>query len=83
MVICHTNKRKGAFGRDRIADSADLWDIARSVSSVLRIRQKQAKGKKLEKAEEEFYKANKSIIDLPKPETAEDRAVREYFEKWL
>lgn len=31
MVICHTNKRKGAYGRDRIADSADLWDIARSV----------------------------------------------------
>lgn len=31
MVVCHTNKRKGAYGRDRIADSADLWDIARSV----------------------------------------------------
>lgn len=31
IIVCHTNKRKGAFGRDRIADSADLWDIARSV----------------------------------------------------
>lgn len=31
LVVCHTNKRKGAYGRDRIADSADLWDIARSV----------------------------------------------------
>lgn len=31
LVVCHTNKRKGAAGRDRIADSADLWDIARSV----------------------------------------------------
>lgn len=31
IVVCHTNKRKGAYGRDRIADSADLWDIARSV----------------------------------------------------
>jgi len=31
VVVCHTNKRKGASGRDRIADSADLWDIARSV----------------------------------------------------
>ena len=31
LVVCHTNKRKGAWGRDRIADSADLWDIARSV----------------------------------------------------
>ena len=31
LIICHSNKRKGAWGRDRIADSADLWDIARSV----------------------------------------------------
>lgn len=31
LVISHTNKRKGAYGRDRISDSADLWDIARSV----------------------------------------------------
>lgn len=31
LILCHTNKRKNSFGRDRIADSADLWDIARSV----------------------------------------------------
>lgn len=31
LVVCHSNKRKGAYGRDRIADSADLWDVARSV----------------------------------------------------
>ncbi len=31
LVICHTNKRKGAYGRDRVSDSSDLWDIARSV----------------------------------------------------
>lgn len=31
LVVCHTNKRKGASGRERIADSADLWDISRSV----------------------------------------------------
>ena len=31
LVVVHTSKRKGAIGRDRIADSADLWDIARSV----------------------------------------------------
>lgn len=31
LVVCHTNKRKGASGRDRVADSADLWDISRSV----------------------------------------------------
>lgn len=31
LIVCHTNKRKGASGRERIADSADLWDISRSV----------------------------------------------------
>ena len=31
LIVCHSNKRKGASGRDRIADSADLWDISRSV----------------------------------------------------
>lgn len=34
LILCHSNKRKGAYGRDRIADSADLWDIARSVMMI-------------------------------------------------
>lgn len=35
-------------------------------SNVIHIRQKRAKGKKLEKWEEEFYKENKSLIDFEK-----------------
>ena len=31
LLIAHSNKRTGASARSRIADSADLWDIARSV----------------------------------------------------
>ena len=31
VVVCHTNKRTGASGRNRVSDSSDLWDIARSV----------------------------------------------------
>ena len=31
IIIMHTNKQQGAYGRNRMADSADLWDIARSV----------------------------------------------------
>ena len=31
LILSHTNKRQNASGRDRIADSADLWDISRSV----------------------------------------------------
>lgn len=52
-------------------------------SSVLRIRQKKATHKKLEKYEEDFYKANREIIDLKKPETAEEKAMKEYILKWL
>jgi RecA-family ATPase len=31
LLVCHTNKRVGAAARGRVSDSADLWDIARSV----------------------------------------------------
>ncbi|MCB7317150.1 bifunctional DNA primase/polymerase [Lacrimispora sp. 210928-DFI.3.58] len=31
LIIVHTNKQIGLWGRKRIADSADIWDIARSV----------------------------------------------------
>lgn len=34
IIIMHTNKRKGVYGRNRLADSADTWDIARSVLIV-------------------------------------------------
>lgn len=34
LIILHTNKRSGVYGRNRMADSADLWDIARSVLIV-------------------------------------------------
>lgn len=30
LIVMHTNKRVGAYGRNRVADSADIWDIARS-----------------------------------------------------
>ena len=34
LIICHTNKRAGAYGRKRISDSSDIWDISRSVLIV-------------------------------------------------
>lgn len=37
LLICHSNKRKNASGRDRIADSADVWDVARSVLMAGRV----------------------------------------------
>lgn len=31
LIVMHTNKKQGVYGRTRLADSADVWDIARSV----------------------------------------------------
>lgn len=31
LIIVHTNKQSNVWGRKRIADTADLWDAARSV----------------------------------------------------
>lgn len=31
LIIIHTNKRSNTYGRYRLSDSADIWDIARSV----------------------------------------------------
>ena len=31
LIVMHTNKQSGTWGRTRMADSADVWDIARSV----------------------------------------------------
>ena len=29
LIVVHTNKRTGAYGRKRISDSSDIWDISR------------------------------------------------------
>lgn len=50
-------------------------------STVLGLRQKRAKGKKLEKYEQEFYKDNRALVELRKKETAEDKARRDELRK--
>ncbi len=34
LIVVHANKQSGVYGRKRIADSADIWDLARSVLMV-------------------------------------------------
>ena len=51
--------------------------------SVLRVRQKKAKGKKLDKWEEEFYRENKNLVDLKARETSEIRAEKDNILKYL
>lgn len=34
LIVCHTNKRSGVGDRNRLADSADIWDLARNALAV-------------------------------------------------
>lgn len=52
-------------------------------STIVSIRSKKRRGKKLEKWEEEFYKENKRKIEFRRTQTPEDAAAQEYFSKWL
>ena len=48
-------------------------------STVLSIRNKRKKGKKLEQWEQEFYSANKNLVDIRRKLTEEEKE----NEKWL
>ena len=50
-------------------------------STVLGLRQKRAKGKKLEKYEQEFLKENRALVELHKRRTPEDEAQRAALKK--
>lgn len=52
-------------------------------STVLAIRQKKAKGKKLEKWEQEFYRNNRKLCDIKKKYTAEEQEEIDYWNKLL
>lgn len=53
------------------------------LSSVINIRQKKAKHKKLEKWESEFYKENQDIIDFKKSDSEEIKQEKGNLLKWL
>lgn len=46
-------------------------------AQVLGLRQKRAKGKKLEKCESEFWRSNRDICELKKKVSSEERAIKE------
>lgn len=50
-------------------------------SHVLSIRDKKSKGKKLEKWEQEFYRENKSLIDIKKKLSAEEEEEEKLLEE--
>lgn len=53
------------------------------LSDVISIRLKKAKGKKLEKWEQEFYRENRSMIDLKRKQSASETAEIAQMQAWL
>lgn len=53
------------------------------LSNVVGIRSKKAKGKKLEKWEQEYYRDNRQKVDFKTLDNPEKAALQEYFNKWL
>lgn len=53
------------------------------LSNVVNIRSKKAKGKKLEKHEQEYYREHRQKVDFQTQDTQEKAAMQEYFNKWL
>lgn len=53
------------------------------LGTVIHIRGKKAKHKKLDKFEQEFYRDNKSLVDFTEPETEEIRVEKDNILKWL
>jgi hypothetical protein len=53
------------------------------LSTVVSIRHKKAKGKKLEKWEQEYYQENKTVVDMKKPDTEEIQKEKENILRFL
>lgn len=53
------------------------------LATVLHIRQKKAKHKKLEKWEQDFYNANKELVDIKTPETEDVRKEKDSILRFL
>lgn len=53
------------------------------LSTLVSIRKKKAKGKKLEKWEQEYYRANKNAVDFQTPDAESIRTEKDDIMKWL
>ena len=78
----------GSIGRDvRILDYCHFWEFMSyfagmgecTFTTVCAIRSKRAKGHKLEKWEEEFYRKNRGIIDLELDKRRKEDLFNEFF----
>lgn len=89
MIISDVNKTAGTEIRGK--EFLHWWTFLSyfyaigegQLSTVVAIRSKKQKGKKLEKWEQEYYQENKSKIDFRRTYTEEEKESLDKFKKWL
>lgn len=89
MIFASVNKIAGY--ETRAVDYMHWWtflgyfnEIGEGLfTTVISIRQKKDKGKRLEKHEQEFYRENPSLIDIKVKLTAEEQAEKDYWNSLL
>lgn len=79
LIVVHSNKQSGVWGRKRIADSADIWDISRSVLMVGETDQKGVRYLSHEKsnygmtADTVLFSINDDVIEIKGKTDKKDR----------
>lgn len=89
MIVADINKSAGL--EIRAVEFLHWWTFLSyfygigegQLSTVVSIRNKKTKGKKLEKWEQEFYKENKELIDMKSADSEDVRAEKENILKYL
>lgn len=91
VIVADVNKVAGAGTEIRATPFLHWWTFMSyfnaigegQLSTLVSIRDKLHRGKKLEKWEQEYYRKNKDRVDLPKRYSAEELAEQERLKKIL
>lgn len=62
LIVMHVNKRDGAWGRNKLADSSDIWDIARSVLMMGRVPPSEGDYRYVSQEKNNYGRLARSII---------------------
>lgn len=62
LIIMHTNKKSDVWGRNRLADSADIWDISRSVLVVGKADSEKTTTRYLSQEKSSYGRENQTVL---------------------
>ncbi len=62
LIIMHTNKKSDVWGRKRLADSADIWDVARAVLVVGKVGEDGPSTKYLSQEKSSYGREQQTVL---------------------